>query len=55
MQAPDQASDNSTGGGCDSGQSTRLSRLKEAIKAGTYRADIKDIAKQLARAMDFPD
>lgn len=30
----------------------RLARLKAEIRDGTYRADIKDIAKQLARAME---
>ena len=40
------------GGGCDSDQAERLARLKSEIKAGTYRADLKDIAKQLARAME---
>lgn len=30
----------------------RVRRLKAQIKAGTYRADIKDIAMQLAAAMD---
>ncbi|MGE4552739.1 MAG: hypothetical protein AB7D57_06480 [Desulfovibrionaceae bacterium] len=29
-----------------------LERLKAEIRAGTYRADIRDIALQLARAMD---
>ncbi|MBU1248357.1 MAG: flagellar biosynthesis anti-sigma factor FlgM [Proteobacteria bacterium] len=30
----------------------RVQLLKAQIKAGTYRADIKDIAMQLAAAMD---
>ncbi|WP_022662189.1 flagellar biosynthesis anti-sigma factor FlgM [Paucidesulfovibrio longus] len=30
----------------------KLRRLKEEIRAGTYKADIKDIAMQLAAAMD---
>lgn len=30
----------------------RVRLLKAQIKAGTYRADIKDIAMQLAAAMD---
>ncbi|SKA85484.1 Anti-sigma-28 factor, FlgM [Paucidesulfovibrio gracilis DSM 16080] len=30
----------------------KLRRLKEQIRAGTYCADIKDIAMQLAAAMD---
>ena len=29
-----------------------LERLKAEIRAGTYQADIRDIAMQLARAMD---
>jgi anti-sigma28 factor (negative regulator of flagellin synthesis) len=52
VQSPDEVSPNVSGGGCDGDQSERLSRLKAAIKAGTYRVDIKDIAKQLARAME---
>lgn len=30
----------------------KLYRLKEQIRAGTYQADIKDIAMQLAAAME---
>ena len=30
----------------------RIKTLKAQIKAGTYKADIKDIAMQLAAAMD---
>ncbi len=30
----------------------RVLQLKAQIKSGTYRADIKDIAMQLAAAMD---
>lgn len=33
-------------------RSDRIRMLKAEIKAGTYRADIKDIAMQLAAAMD---
>lgn len=34
------------------GRTERIRLLKAQIKAGTYRADIKDIAMQLAAAMD---
>lgn len=44
------------GGPCGHGESAgraeKLRRLKEQIRAGTYRADIKDIAMQLAAAME---
>ncbi|MDD4732389.1 MAG: flagellar biosynthesis anti-sigma factor FlgM [Desulfovibrio sp.] len=36
----------------DPERAEKLRRLKEQIRAGTYQADIKDIAMQLAAAMD---
>ena len=51
-ERPEGPTQSGRSGACDQGHAARLARLKSEIRAGTYRADLKEIAKQLARAME---